>query len=43
MCRGAMTRYILKNKITDADELKGFEYEGFSLDETAGEWTFPLK
>lgn len=43
MCRGAMTRYILKNKITDADELKGFEYEGFSLDETAGEWMFTLK
>ena len=43
MCRGAMACYILKNRITDVEQLKGFEYEGFRLDETAGEWTFTLK
>jgi cytoplasmic iron level regulating protein YaaA (DUF328/UPF0246 family) len=43
MCRGAMTRYILKNKITDMESLKVFEYEGFRLDESAGEWMFTLK
>ena len=44
MCRGAMTRYILKNKIpTDMGSLKVFEYEGFRLDESAGEWMFTLK
>ena len=43
MCRGAMTRYILKNKITDKESLKVFEYEGFLHDESAGEWMFTLK
>jgi cytoplasmic iron level regulating protein YaaA (DUF328/UPF0246 family) len=43
MCRGAMTRYILKNRMTDIRNLKFFEYEGFQLDETEGEWTYTLK
>jgi cytoplasmic iron level regulating protein YaaA (DUF328/UPF0246 family) len=43
MCRGAMTRYILKNHITDIEQLKGFKYEGFQLDPSSGEWTFTLK
>ena len=43
MCRGAMARYILTNKLTDVDELKGFVYEGFCLDDTEGEWMFTLK
>jgi cytoplasmic iron level regulating protein YaaA (DUF328/UPF0246 family) len=43
MCRGAMTRYILKNQIIDMEQLKEFKYEGFRLDETTGEWTFLLK
>ena len=43
MCRGAMARYILTNKLMDVDELKGFEYEGFCLDHTEGEWMFTLK
>ena len=30
MCRGAMTRWILKNRITDVADLKQFQYEGFS-------------
>jgi uncharacterized protein len=42
MCRGAMARYILKQKMTDIDLLKDFEYEGFRLDEANGEWTFVL-
>jgi len=29
MCRGAMTRYILKKRITCTEDLKAFEYEGF--------------
>lgn len=42
MCRGAMARFILRNRITDINELKSFEYEGFHLDETEGKWTFTL-
>ena len=34
MCRGAMARYIIKNRITNIDELKSFEYEGFSIDDS---------
>ena len=40
MCRGAMTRWILQNRITDIEALKQFEYEGYSLYEPAGEWMF---
>ena len=40
MCRGAMTRWILQNRIADIEELKQFEYEGYSLYEPAGEWMF---
>ena len=29
MCRGAMTRFIVKNRITDPSELKHFNFEGF--------------
>ncbi len=31
MCRGEMTRYILKNRIEDPEALKSFEWEGFSF------------
>jgi len=31
MCRGEMTRLILKNRITDPELLKSFEWEGFSF------------
>lgn len=31
MCRGAMTRYILTNQITNPQELAVFDYDGFSL------------
>jgi uncharacterized protein len=43
MCRGAMTRYILKERITDIQLLKLFEYDGFKIDESEGDWMFTLK
>lgn len=33
MCRGEMTRFILKNRIERAEDLKAFEWEGFAFDE----------
>ena len=42
MCRGAMARYIIKNRITNIDELKSFEYEGFSIDDSNEEWNYVL-
>ena len=33
MCRGAMTRYLLQNRINNADKLKSFDFEGFSYSE----------
>lgn len=32
MCRGEMTRYIIKNRLTRPEELKAFGWEGFSFD-----------
>ena len=29
MCRGEMTRFAIKNRLDDADALRGFTYEGF--------------
>lgn len=43
MCRGEMTRFFLKNRITRPEELKGFEWEGFAFDEarsTDDHWWF---
>lgn len=34
MCRGEMTRFILKNRIERPEELSGFAWEGFTLDES---------
>lgn len=31
MARGEMTRFILKNRIEDPEELKGFTYDGFTF------------
>ena len=42
MFRGAMERYIIKNRITNIDELKSFEYEGFSIDDSNEEWNYVL-
>lgn len=33
MCRGEMTRFIMKNRIEKPEDLKGFSWEGFSLNE----------
>ncbi len=33
MCRGEMTRFILKNRIESSEALKGFDWEGFTFDE----------
>lgn len=33
MCRGEMTRFIIKNRIEKPNELKTFNWEGFSFDE----------
>lgn len=33
MCRGEMTRYILKNRLCQPNELRTFEWEGFHLNE----------
>ena len=30
-CRGAMTRFIIKNQLSMAEELRNFEYEGFEF------------
>lgn len=43
MARGQMTRHILKNRITDPEELKNFTWEGFTYDEAMSEgdnWVF---
>ncbi|MBN2890437.1 MAG: peroxide stress protein YaaA [Bacteroidales bacterium] len=32
--RGMMANYIVKNKINDVEDLKGFNYEGYSYDES---------
>lgn len=33
MCRGEMSKYIIKNRITDPEELKHFDWEGFTYSE----------
>lgn len=41
--RGLMSRYIIQNKITDPEELKGFDLEKYSYDDrlsTDKEWIF---
>lgn len=30
MCRGEMSKYIIKNKITNPDDLRNFDWEGFA-------------
>lgn len=43
MARGRMTRHIIKNQITDTEELKAFRWEGFSYNESLSEknrWVF---
>jgi cytoplasmic iron level regulating protein YaaA (DUF328/UPF0246 family) len=43
IARGMMTRYMIDNKITKAEELKGFDREGYSFsakDSTEVKWVF---
>ena len=40
-CRGAMTRYIIKNKLVTPDDLTKFEYEGFEFKSDNGDSSHP--
>ena len=40
-CRGAMTRFIIENRITNPEDLNAFNYEGFAYDPTLGESDYP--
>lgn len=43
MCRGEMTRYIIKNSVEDPEELKNFSWDGFNFDPSLSEgdnWVF---
>ena len=40
-CRGAMTRFIIENRITNPDDLSAFSYEGFEYEPTLGEPDYP--
>ncbi len=39
MCRGAMSQWIIKNRINDSEQLAAFEYEGFVYEDN---WRFIL-
>ena len=36
-CRGAMTRFIIENRIDKPEDLYAFSYEGFTYEPTLGE------
>ena len=40
-CRGAMTRFIIENKIDKAEDLNAFSYEGFTYEPNLGEPDYP--
>ena len=40
-CRGAMTRFIIENRITNPEDLNAFNYEGFEYEPSLGEPDFP--
>ena len=40
-CRGAMTRFIIQNRITNPDDLAAFSYEGFEYEPRLGEPNYP--
>ena len=40
-CRGAMTRFIIQNRITNPEDLYAFSYEGFAYNPTLGEPGYP--
>lgn len=40
-CRGAMTRYIIKNRLSSPEQLQSFEYDGFCFAPNYGDAVFP--
>lgn len=40
-CRGAMTRFIIKNRLSSADEMKSFSDDGFSFNARLGDYNHP--
>ena len=40
-CRGAMTRFIIENRIVNPDAISAFTYEGFEYELTLGEPDYP--
>ena len=40
-CRGAMTRFIIENQITNPYDLSAFAYQGFAYEPTLGEPDYP--
>lgn len=40
-CRGAMTRFIIKNQLDSPEALQGFEYEGFEFNASYGDINHP--
>lgn len=40
-CRGAMTRFIIQNRLSEPSQLNAFSYEGFEYDAHLGEPDFP--
>ena len=40
-CRGAMTRFIIENRIDNPEDLCAFGYEGFIYEPTLGEPDYP--
>jgi hypothetical protein len=40
-CRGAMTRFIIRNRLDSPSSLQGFEYEGFSFRAEYGDASHP--
>jgi len=40
-CRGAMTRFVIMNRLSKPEQIKDFSYEGFSFDPRLGEADYP--
>lgn len=32
MCRGEMTRYVIRNRIDNPEDVKAFQWDGFAFD-----------
>jgi cytoplasmic iron level regulating protein YaaA (DUF328/UPF0246 family) len=40
--RGSMTRYIIQNKVKKAEELQGFDFDGYSYSEKDSKENTPV-